>query len=435
MSSEQEIVLPDIGDFDAVEIVEILVSVGERIEAEQSLLILESDKASIDIPSPRAGVIKSLKVKAGDRISQGSPLLVLEVEHAGSAAPAAAPPATEPTQPEAPPEAESAPAPRAPGESEQRKAPVLPRPEDMARIAQGRTPHASPAVRRFARELGVELAQAKGSGRKGRILKDDVQSFVKHKLAATTTGGELALPRMPEVDFSKFGAVEAVPLSRIKRISGSHLHRAWLTVPHVTQFDQADITELEQFRKSQREAAQAAGVKLTMLAFVLKAVAYALAEMPILKASLSADGEQLIHKHYCHLGVAVDTPNGLVVPVVRDVDRKGVFDLARELMSLSAKARDGKLLPADLQGGVFSISSLGGIGGTAFTPIVNAPEVAILGLSRAEFKPVWDGQQFVPRLLLPLSLSYDHRVVDGADGVRFTTRLARLLADVRQLLL
>ncbi len=435
MSSEQEIVLPDIGDFDAVEIVEILVSVGERIEAEQSLLILESDKASIDIPSPRAGVIKSLKVKAGDRISQGSPLLVLEVEHAGSAAPAAAPPATEPTQPEAPPQVESAPTPRAPGESEQRKAPILPRPEDMARIAQGRTPHASPAVRRFARELGVELAQAKGSGRKGRILKEDVQSFVKHKLAATTTGGELALPRMPEVDFSKFGAVEAVPLSRIKRISGSHLHRAWLTVPHVTQFDQADITELEQFRKSQREAAQAAGVKLTMLAFVLKAVAYALAEMPILKASLSADGEQLIHKHYCHLGVAVDTPNGLVVPVVRDVDRKGVFDLARELMSLSAKARDGKLLPADLQGGVFSISSLGGIGGTAFTPIVNAPEVAILGLSRAEFKPVWDGQQFVPRLLLPLSLSYDHRVVDGADGVRFTTRLARLLADVRQLLL
>jgi pyruvate dehydrogenase E2 component (dihydrolipoamide acetyltransferase) len=309
----------------------------------------------------------------------------------------------------------------------------------MAAIAHGRTPHASPAVRRFARELGVDLHRVKGSGRKQRILKEDVQQFVKQSLAGgaptVAPGTPFQLPSTPAVDFSKFGPVTSAPLPRIKKISGAHLHRCWLTVPHVTQFDEADITELEAFRKEQKAAAEKAGVKLTFMPFLLKAVAATLNQMPIVKASLAADGEQLIHKHYCHIGVAVDTPNGLVVPVVRDVDKKGLFALAEELMTLSQKARDGKLLAADMQGGVFSISSLGGIGGTAFTPIVNAPEVAILGVSRTEMKPVWNGQDFLPRLMLPLSLSYDHRVVDGADGVRFTSLLRQLLADIRRLLL
>jgi len=309
----------------------------------------------------------------------------------------------------------------------------------MAAIAAGRTPHASPAVRRFARELGVDLARVKGSGRKGRVLKDDVQAYVKQTLSAgaapAPTGMPFQLPAAPEVDFAKFGPVETQPLPRIRRLSGTHLHRCWLSVPHVTQFDEADITELEAFRKAQKAAAEKAGAKLTFMPFLLKAVAGALTQMPTLKASLSPDGEGLVMKHYTHICVAVDTPNGLVVPVIRDVDKKGVFDLARELMTISAKARDGKLLPGDMQGGVFSISSLGGIGGTAFTPIVNSPEVAILGVSRAEMRPVWDGSAFQPRLMLPLSLSYDHRVVDGADGVRFTTLLSSLLADIRRLLL
>jgi len=317
---------------------------------------------------------------------------------------------------------------------------VLPRPADMQAIASGRTPHASPAVRRFARELGVDLGQVKGSGRKGRVVKDDVHAYVKQMLSAgapqaAAAGLPFQLPAAPAVDFAKFGQVETQPLPRIRKISGAHLHRCWLSVPHVTQFDAADITELEAFRKEQKAAAEQAGVKLTFMPFLLKAVAGALAQMPTLKASLSADGDSLVMKHYTHLGVAVDTPNGLVVPVLRDVDKKGVFDLARELMAISAKARDGKLLPGDMQGGVFSISSLGGIGGTAFTPIVNAPEVAILGVSRSEMKPVWNGREFSPRLMLPLSLSYDHRVVDGAEAVRFTTLLASLLGDIRRLLL
>ncbi len=315
--------------------------------------------------------------------------------------------------------------------------PVLTRPEDMA--AMGSKPHASPAVRRFARELGVNLALVKGSGPKNRVLKNDVQDFVKQTLArgAVEPSGTLpfSLPAAPEIDFARFGEIELSDLPRIKRISGRHLHRSWLSVPHVTQFDEADITELEGFRKAQKESAAARGVKLTFLPFLLKATATALTQMPIIKASLSANGEQLVLKRYTHVGVAVDTPNGLLVPVVRDVDQKGVMDLARELAELSAKARDGKLLPGDMQGGCFSISSLGGIGGTAFTPIVNAPEVAILGVSRSEMRPVWNGKDFVPRLMLPLSLSYDHRVVDGADGARFTTLLASLLADIRRLLL
>jgi pyruvate dehydrogenase E2 component (dihydrolipoamide acetyltransferase) len=310
----------------------------------------------------------------------------------------------------------------------------------MAAIAKGRKPHASPAVRRFARELGVDLSLVRGSGPKDRVLKEDVQGFVKQTLTAGApavpgAGLPFALPAAPEVDFARFGEIETVPLSRIKKISGAHLHRCWLSVPHVTQFDEADITELEAFRKGQKDTAAAAGVKLTFLPFLMKAVAAALNQMPTVKASLAPNGEELVVKKYTHIGVAVDTPNGLVVPVVRDVDKKGVFDLARELTALSAKARDGKLLPGDMQGGCFSISSLGGIGGTAFTPIVNAPEVAILGVSRSEMKPVWNGREFAPRLMLPLSLSYDHRVVDGAEGVRFTSLVRELLGDIRRLLL
>ncbi len=440
------VVLPDIGDFKDVPVIEVLVSPGERIEVDQSLLTLESDKATMEIPSPRAGVVESIAAKVGDALNQGD--LILSLIPEGDTAPSAEGPDTSPEEAEAPQapaaaakrETAQPAAGRAPGEAERRQAPVLPRPEDMAAIAKGRKPHASPAVRRFARELGVDLTLVKGSGPKGRVLKEDVQGFVKQALAqgAPTAAGTalpFALPAAPEVDFSRFGPVEVQELPRIKKISGRHLHRAWLSVPHVTQFDEADITELEAFRKGQKDAAERAGVKLTFLPFLLKAVATALNRMPIVKASLTPDGEGLVMKGYTHIGVAVDTPNGLLVPVVRDVDKKGVYDLARELMALSQKARDGKLLPGDMQGGCFSISSLGGIGGTKFTPIVNAPEVAILGVSRSDTKPVWNGREFAPRLILPLALSYDHRVVDGADGARFTTLLGGLLGDIRQLLL
>jgi pyruvate dehydrogenase E2 component (dihydrolipoamide acetyltransferase) len=440
-----EVRLPDIGDFSDIPVIEVLVSAGDAVDVDQSVLTLESDKATMEIPSSAAGTVQSVAVKVGDKLNRGDLLMTL----LGSAPAAAAetpdatgtaPSAEEAEHAQAPAAAPKPAAERMPGEAERRKAPVLPRPADMQAIASGRTPHASPAVRRFARELGVDLGQVKGSGRKGRILKDDVQGFVKQALtagAAVPAAGGLPfqLPAAPEVDFSRFGQIETRPLPRIKRISGAHLHRCWLSVPHVTQFDEADITELEAFRKAQKAAAERAGIKLTFMPFLLKAVAGALNQMPNVKASLAPDGEQLIVKHYTHIGVAVDTPNGLVVPVIRDVDKKGVFELAGELMQVSAKARDGKLLPGDMQGGVFSISSLGGIGGTAFTPIVNAPEVAILGVSRSEMKPVWNGAEFVPRLMLPLSLSYDHRVVDGAEGVRFTTLLAELLADIRRLLL
>ncbi|MEA3639847.1 MAG: dihydrolipoyllysine-residue acetyltransferase [Lamprobacter sp.] len=463
-----EVRLPDIGDFADIPVVEVLVAVGDQIEVDQSIVTLESEKATMEIPSPAAGTVEAVHTKAGDKVNQGDRLLTLKpgaTQASTQASTTDAPPAKEAetaqapaatAEPEGPPAqpaatanpertqdtAAATPASRAPGEAERRKAPILPRPADMQAIASGRTPHASPAVRRFARELGVDLAQVKGSGRKGRILKDDVQAYVKKMLSAggppAAPGGmPFQLPAAPEVDFSKFGETETQPLSRIKKLSGTHLHRAWLSVPHVTQFDEADITELEAFRKGQKQAAEQAGVKLTFMPFLMKAVAGALAQMPTLKASLSSDGENLVLKHYTHIGVAVDTPNGLVVPVIRDVDKKGLFEIARELMALSAKARDGKLLPGDMQGGVFSISSLGGIGGTAFTPIVNAPEVAILGVSRTAMKPVWNGHSnsFEPRLMLPLSLSYDHRVVDGADGVRFTTLLAGLLSDIRRLLL
>jgi pyruvate dehydrogenase E2 component (dihydrolipoamide acetyltransferase) len=383
-------------------------------------------------------------VKVGDRLSQGDLVLTLLTEPAAQGAEESEAESAEEAEvvqaPASVPKPEAETPGRFPGEAERRKAPVLPRPEDMAAIAKGRKPHASPAVRRFARELGVDLTLVKGSGPKGRILKDDVQGYVKQALAmgaAEPAGAALPfpLPAAPEIDYAKFGEVEVAEVPRIKKISGRHLHRCWISVPHVTQFDEADITELEAFRKSQKAAAESEGVRLTFLPFLLKAVAKALDTMPNLKASLTGDGERLVYKHFTHIGVAVDTPNGLLVPVIRDVDQKGVYDLARELMTTSQKARAGKLLPGDMQGGCFSVSSLGGIGGTAFTPIVNAPEAAILGVSRSEMKPVWNGSEFTPRLMLPLSLSYDHRIVDGAEGVRFTSLLRELLGDIRRLLL
>lgn len=435
-SAEIEVHLPDVGDFKDIPVIEVLVAVGETVAPEQSILTLESDKATMEIPSPAAGTVASLAVAVGDKLNQGDLVLTLR-----GTAPAAAPAAAAKAPSAPPPAGASGDAGTAarPGEGAPRKAPVLPRPADLQAVRPGQRPHASPAVRRFARELGVDLGQVKGNGRKGRILREDVQAYVKQTLAAGAApppgGLPFQLPAAPEVDFARFGAIETQPLARIRRISGAHLHRCWLSVPHVTQFDEADITELEAFRKAEGERARQAGVKLTLLAFLLKAAAGALAQMPQLKASLASDGEHLILKHYTHIGVAVDTPNGLVVPVLRDVDRKGLFDLARELAEISVKARDGKLLPGDMQGGVFTISSLGGIGGSAFTPIVNAPEVAILGVSRAAMQPVWDGAAFQPRLRLPLSLSYDHRVVDGAEGARFTSLLAGLLGDIRRLLL
>ena len=441
MAEVRDVVLPDIGDFKDVQVIEMLVSVGDSVEAEQSLLTLESDKASMEIPSPFAGVVKSLAVKVGDRINEGDLIASLEsVAVAPPVQPVAAVSESaqaEPAATQAVVAVESGEANRMPGEKEPLRPPVLARPSDAPR---GRA-HASPGVRRFARELGVDLFYVPGSGPKGRIIKEDVQAYVKRTLsegkpaAAPSAGGGLQLPAMPAVDFSKFGEVEEKELGRIKKLSGTHLHRSWLNVPHVTQFDEADITELEDFRKAQKDEAARAEVKLTFMPFLMKAVCKALANYPQFNSSLSADGEKLILKKYVNIGVAVDTPNGLVVPVVRDVDKKGIFDLARDLGELSAKARAGKLAPGDMQGGCISISSLGGIGGTQFTPIVNAPEVAILGISRAEMKPKWDGRDFAPRLMMPFSLSYDHRVIDGAEGVRFTSYLAQLLGDIRRLLL
>jgi pyruvate dehydrogenase E2 component (dihydrolipoamide acetyltransferase) len=426
------VVLPDLGDFTDVPVVEILIAPGDRIVANQSLLTLESDKATMEIPAPQAGIVEQILVKIGDVLNPGDLILTVLADTAP------APAVVEPVAPVAAPAPALDSSVRAHGEAERRPAPVLPRPDDMTAIAVGRKPHASPTVRRLARELGVNLAQVKGSGPKGRAIKADVQGFVKQALtrgiaAEPAPASPLALPAAPEVDHSRFGTIEVVPLARIKKLSGRHLQRSWLTVPHVTQFDEADITELEAFRKAQSTSKD--GVKLTLLPFLLKAVAAALTQMPIVNSSLSSDGESLIYKHFIHIGVAVDTPNGLLVPVLRDVAQKSLTALAQELAEVSDRARAGKLLPADLQGGCFSISSLGGIGGMAFTPIVNAPEVAILGVSRAAIKPVWTGSEFVPRLLLPLALSYDHRVVDGADGARFTTLLTQLLGDIRRLLL
>ncbi|HID44318.1 MAG TPA: dihydrolipoyllysine-residue acetyltransferase [Chromatiaceae bacterium] len=427
MANTIEITLPDIGDFKDVEVIEVLVSAGDNIGVDDSLITLESDKASMEIPSPSAGVVKEVEVRVGDVINEGDLLVILEED--------AIPAETAPVAPPKPVETHPTPPPPAPGEKKAKPLPIAPTRADMP----GRKAHASPAVRRFARELGVDLSRVTGSGPKGRITKEDVQSFVKGALSgggvSAASGGSLALPSMPAVDFSKFGETEEIELNRIKKISGAHLHRSWITVPHVTQFDEADITELEGFRKSLKDEAMKQDVRLTFMPFLMKACEAALREFPNVNASLAADGEKLILKKYINIGVAVDTPNGLVVPVIHDVDQKGVYDLARELMEISTKAREGKLGPADMQGGCFTISSLGGIGGTQFTPIVNAPEVAILGVSRASMKPVWNGNKFRPRLVMPYSLSYDHRVIDGAEGVRFTTWLGALLADIRRLVL
>jgi pyruvate dehydrogenase E2 component (dihydrolipoamide acetyltransferase) len=421
----QTVSVPDIGDFKEVEVIEVLVKPGDAVEKEQSLVTLESDKATMEIPSPTDGVVKELKLKVGDKVSTGSAILVL----AGAARRDAAP-----QKPEAAAQPQKAAPPPPPPPT--RPVPREPREATTAK------PHASPSVRKFARELGVDLARVQASGPKGRILHSDVQGFVKGALSGKAPPVEKAsgaspfdLPAWPEVDFAKFGPVEAKPLSRIQKLSGPYLHRNWISIPHVTQFDEADITDLEAFRKAQTLETEKRGFKLTLLAFLIKACVTALKQYPQFNASLDKSGENIILKKYYHIGVAVDTPGGLVVPVVRDADRKGVFDLAHELAAISKLARDNKLKAGDLQGGTFSISSLGGIGGTAFTPIINAPEAAILGVSRSGMRQVWNGKEFVARLMLPLSLSYDHRVIDGATAARFTSYLASVLSDIRKSLL
>jgi pyruvate dehydrogenase E2 component (dihydrolipoamide acetyltransferase) len=430
-----EVTVPDIGDANDVEIIEVLVKVGDSIEAETGLITLETDKATMDVPAPKAGIVKELKVKLGDKVSKGSLVLLLEVAGTAQTAPAAtAPKAAEPT-------AESvAPTPSAP------KAPPVPHHPSAGTMGKGGKAHASPSVRRLAREFGVDLSLVTGTGPKKRVLKEDVQSFVKYELSrpkmtanSSVSGGTggLQVLAAPKVDFSKFGEVEEIPLTRIQKLSGPNLHRNWVTIPHVTQFDEADITSLEEFRKEQNTIAEKRklGVKITPLVFMIKAVADALKAYPVFNTSLSESGESLIQKKYYHIGIAVETPGGLVVPVVRDVDKKGIFELSKELTELSIKARDGKLKAPDMQGSCFTISSLGGIGGTAFTPIVNAPDVAILGVSKSDMKPKWNGKEFEPRLMLPLSLSYDHRVIDGAVGARFIVHLSSVLSDIRQMLL
>jgi len=431
-----QVTVPDIGDFKEVEVIEILVKPGDSVAKEQSLVSLESDKATMEIPSPEAGVVKELKIKVGDKVSEGSLLLKLEPAAAPAEAGGAKPEPVESAKPVESPK----PAAAAALAVVARLEPVPPEPKDEVQSL----PHASPSIRKFARELGVDLNRVTGSGPKGRIQKEDVQAFVKGVMAgrpapssAAAKGGALPfnLPAWPDVDFAKFGPVESKPLSRIQKLSGPYLHRNWVSIPHVTQCDDADITELEAFRKSQTVETEKKGFKLTMLAFMIKACVTALRQFPQFNASLDKSGENLIVKKYFHIGVAVDTPGGLVVPVVRDADRKGVFDLARELAEISKVAKDGKLKAGDMQGGTFSISSLGGIGGSYFTPIINAPELAILGVSRSALRPVWNGKEFVPRLILPLSLSYDHRVIDGAAAARFTTELTKILSDIRRTLL
>lgn len=434
-----DIVVPDIGDFADVEVIEVLVAVGDRIEAEESILTLESDKATMEIPSPSSGTVTQVKVAVGDRVNVGDLVALMDVtesdEPQAVVAETQAKPVAAVTVAPAPAAMAVPSAERLPGEKEHKPAPAPAEPPK--RITSGKA-HASPAVRRFARRLGVDITTVEGSGPKGRVTKDDVQNHVKqvvavHDQTAATTGS--AIPAIPEIDFSKFGKTETVELGRIKKLSGAHLKRAWLNIPHVSQFDEADITEMEAFRKENKAEAEKMGIKMTFMPFLMRACAKALKEMPEFNSSLTADLEHLVMKSYVNIGVAVDTPNGLMVPVIRDVDKKGIYDIAAELMELSGRAREGQLSAEDMQGGCFSISSLGGIGGVQFTPIVNAPEVAILGVSRAAMKPVWKGKEFEPRLIMPFSLSYDHRVIDGAQGVRFTTYINKLLSDIRRLLL
>ena len=461
----REVKVPDIGNYKNVPVIELLVRPGEAVAKDQGLLTLESDKATMEVPAPFAGTVTELTVKVGDEVSEGQVVALIEegtaAEPAAPARPAAAPAAAASTPAIASPTASrAAPASVAPsaapapnpdagaargGTDAEIAAPRTPPvPFDPSLVMPDKVPHASPAVRVFARELGVDLAQVAGSGRKGRITREDVQAHVKQVMtrvqatpgavAAGSVGGLNLLP-WPQIDFARFGEVETRPLPRIRRISGANLARNWVMIPHVTQHDEADVTELEALRVRLNEETAKSGAKLTLLAFLIKASVAALRKFPDFNASHDASGENLVYKKYFHIGFAADTPNGLVVPVIRDADAKGVLEIARETGELAAKAREGKLAPAEMQGGCFSISSLGGIGGTAFTPIVNAPEVAILGVSKSQTRPVWDGEAFRPRLLLPLSLSYDHRVIDGAAAARFTAYLAQLLADLRRALL
>ncbi|MDI3262028.1 MAG: dihydrolipoyllysine-residue acetyltransferase [Fulvimonas sp.] len=444
-SALREVRVPDLSGHDHVPVIEVLVKPGDRVEKDQGLITLESDKATMEVPAPFAGVVKELKVKVGDELSAGDLIALLEAQGA-DAAPSVASSTAHP-QPEAAAQVEEKPQPlggRAvlPGNAPEGDLPPQIRPPIDAKIVMpGDAPYATPAVRAFARELGVDIRQVKGSGRGGRILREDVAAYVKHALAAgarpmqgaPVSAGGLNLLPWPKVDFAKFGPIEEKPLSRIQKISGANLARNWVMIPHVTQHEEADITELEAFRK--QLGAEHKELKITPLVFQMKAAVAALKAFPQFNASLDESGEKLILKKYFHIGIAVDTPDGLVVPVIRDVDKKGLLDLARELAEISKKAREKKLGPNEMSGGCFSISSLGGIGGTAFTPIVNAPEVAILGVSKAQMKPVWNGSEFVPRLMLPLSLSYDHRVIDGALAARFAAFLARQLGDIRRLLL
>ena len=454
MSEVEQVKVPDIGNYDQVPVIEVLVAVGDTVKADQGLVTLESDKATMEVPAPFAGVVREIKVKLGDQVSEGVVVALIETAQATTESAAAKPApqaavaanpasgaeslnaaAEKASVPVATQDASAGPAP-SPAAAASDPPVAAHQPADVRAALPGQAPYASPAVRAMARELGVDLSKVSGSARGGRIVDSDVKAFVKNALArAPAAGGGrgLSLLPWPEIDFAKFGAIESKPLSKIKRLSGANLARNWAMIPHVTQHDEADITELEAFRKA--EAARRPEVKLSPLVFQIKAVVAALRQFPNFNASLDPGGEQLIVKKYFHVGIAVDTPDGLVVPVIRDCDRKGLLELAEELGKLSGKARERKLSPAEMSGGCFSISSLGGIGGSAFTPIVNAPEVAILGVSRAAIKPVWDGAAFAPRLMLPLSLSYDHRVIDGAEAARFTSHLAQLLGDVRRLLL
>jgi pyruvate dehydrogenase E2 component (dihydrolipoamide acetyltransferase) len=430
MSQPIEVKVPDIGDFKDVPVIDVLVKPGDAVKAEDALITLESDKATMDVPAPIAGTVKEIKVKVGDKVSEGTPILTLDSSAATEAAASAKPP-------QAPPAAAAA----SPATSESASATVPTKAPVSAKTDEPgfAKAHASPSVRRFARELGVNLGEVKGSGPKARILHQDVQAFVKAVLSAprsvagASAGIGLELLPWPKVDFTKFGEIETKPRSRIKKISGANLARNWVMIPHVTNHDDADITDLEAFRLQMNKEMEKSGVKVTMLAFMIKAAVETLKKFPDFNASL--DGDNLILKKYFHIGFAADTPNGLVVPVIRDADKKGVVEIAQEMGELAAKAREGKLAPADMQGGCFSISSLGGIGGTYFTPIINAPEVAILGVCKSTLRPVWDGKAFVPKLILPLSLSWDHRVIDGAAAARFNVYFARLLGDMRRIVL
>lgn len=435
--STKNIVIPNIGDFDEVEIIEILVTVGDQINAEDSLITVESDKASMEIPSSDSGTVTGIKVSIGDKVREGTAIIEIEasenenVEKTVVAEPPVTPPATETTVPVV-----TAEPPKTASQS------PIAKPSPTANIDETTfvKAHASPSIRRFARELGVDLGKVQGTGRKNRIVKSDIQGFVKQALNATNnnkanTASTLGIEPMPEIDFSQWGEVETIALSKINKLTGKFLHRNWVSIPHVTQYDEADITEMDAFRKQMGAELNEQGIKITPLAFIMKAVVAGLKAYPRFNSSLAPNGETLIQKNYYHIGVAVDTPDGLVVPVIRDVDQKSVISISQEIREVAVKARDKKLSPSDMQGGCMSISSLGGIGGTKFTPIINAPEVAILGVSRSKMQPEWNGSEFVPRLMLPLSLSYDHRVIDGAAGARFTTYLSKTLADIRRLLL